>query len=60
VKITREKIKTVGDKSEYQGATLKFYNDSTLEFCKRNVQGDLGRLIFKTKEKLMWTNPGFL
>ena len=34
VKITGEKIKTVGDKNEYQGATHKFY---TLEFCKRNV-----------------------
>ena len=38
----------------------KKYKQLVIKFCKRNVQGDLKRLIFKTKEWLMWTNPGFL
>ena len=60
VKLARERIKTVGNKSEYQGATLKCYNVSTLEFCKQNVLADLKRLITKTKERLMWSDPGLL
>ena len=56
VKPARERIKTVDDKIEYQGATLKCYNVSTLEFCKQNVLADLERLISRTKERLMWSD----
>ena len=41
--LDRLKDKTTGEKT-YQGTTLKGYNSTTLEYCKKEALADLQRL----------------
>ena len=60
VKLVLDRIKKVGEDSEYQGATLKGFDVTTLQYCKKQVLSDLQRLILKMRERLEWTDTTLL
>ncbi len=46
--------------NEYQGATLKPFNDATLNSCKAQALADVNRLEGKMRERLEWSDGKLL
>ena len=57
VKLVRHRIK---NGNEYQGATLKRFDEEMLEFCKNQALADVRRLEEKMRERLEWSDVQLL
>lgn len=54
------RVKDEDSKKTCQGATLRCFNSTTLEYCKKMILADLERLNEKLQERLEWSDVKLL